>query len=68
MFRVDVSEDMNNVKVAKQKDVVSLLTAMGEDSNREVMDFYRPICANAEIGMDTEDSGDGDEALVEEKP
>ena len=52
---------INTVKAVKKRDVLQLLQAMGQNGVAEVMDYYRPICEEAESNVD--ESNDN-EALI----
>ena len=52
---------INTVKAMKKRGVLQLLQAMGQNGVAEVMDYYRPICEEAESNVD---ESDDDEALI----
>ena len=45
----------------KKLDVLQLLQAMGQNGVAEVMNYYKPICEEAESNVD---ESDDDEALI----
>ena len=52
---------INTVKALKKRDVLQFLQAMWQNGVAEVMDYYRPICEEAESNVD---ESDNDEALI----
>ena len=52
---------INTVKAVKKLDVLQLLQAMGQNGVAEVMNYYKPICEEAESNVD---ESDNDEALI----